>query len=192
VDDRQIEVNAIEVRRALARSFTGHNHGDHAWLGSVGIGDVEVAVDVLTAADGRPYVHVAAPVTAAAELDGRLARLLVIENGELVFGRFTHAAGQVRVEHAILAGSTMAAVEVQASVWTVGWAAGAFAPRLEALLREGTPPPPAPRPPAALDPSFARRRSTLVSPRHAELSLASGQRRPVPKRAAPASQDCVR
>jgi hypothetical protein len=150
VDDRQIEVNAIEVRRALARSFTGHDHGDHAWLGGVGIGDVEVAVDVLTAADGRPYVHVTAPVTAAPELDGRLARLLVIENGELVFGRFTHAAGQVRVEHAILAGSTMAAVEVQASVWTVGWAAGAFAPRLEALLREGTPPPPAPRPPAAL------------------------------------------
>jgi hypothetical protein len=149
MDDRQIEVNAIEVRRALARSFSGHEGDDHAWVGGVGIGDVRVVVDVLTAADGRPYVHVAAAVTAA-ELDGRTARLLVIENGELVFGRFVHSAGHVQVEHAILAGTTMAAVEVQSSVWTVGWAAHAFGPRIEALLREATPPPPPPQPPAAL------------------------------------------
>jgi hypothetical protein len=149
VDDRQIEVNAIEVRRALARSFSGRDPGDHAWVGGVGFGTQEVTVDVRTAESGRPYVHVSAPVTAA-DLDGRAARLLVIENGELVFGRFSHAAGQVRVEHAILAGTTMAAIEVQSSVWTVGWAADAFAPRLQALLREGTPPPPAPQPPAAL------------------------------------------
>jgi hypothetical protein len=108
VDDRQIEVNAIEVRRALARSFSGHEGGDHAWVGGIGIGDVRVVVDVLTSEDGRPYVHVGAAVTAA-QLDGRTARLLVIENNELVFGRFGHAAGQVRVEHAILAGTTMAA-----------------------------------------------------------------------------------
>ncbi len=149
MDDRQIEVNAIEVRRALARSFSGHEGGEHAWVGGIGIGEVQVTVDVLTAEGGRPYVHVAAPVIAA-DLDGRTARLLVIENAELVFGRFEHAAGQVRVEHAILAGTTMAAVEVQSSVWAVGWAADAFAPRLEALLREATPPPPAPQPPAAL------------------------------------------
>ncbi len=149
MDDRQIEVNAIEVRRALARSFSGHEGGDHAWVGGIGIGDVRVVVDVLTSEDGRPYVHVEAAVTAA-QLDGRTARLLVIENNELVFGRFGHAAGQVRVEHAILAGTTMAAVEVQSSVWTVGWAADAFRSRIDALLREATPPPPPPQPPAAL------------------------------------------
>jgi hypothetical protein len=149
VDNQQIEVNAIEVRRSLANSFSGHEGDEHAWVGGVGIGDVRVVVDVLTAEDGRPYVHVGAAVTAA-ELDGRTARLLVIENGELVFGRFAHGGGQVRVEHAILAGTTMAAVEVQSSVWTVGWAADAFGPRIEALLREATPPPPAPQPPAAL------------------------------------------
>src|SRR5262249_14185819 len=74
----------------------------------------------------------------------------VMENGELWLGRFSVTGGAVRVEHAILAGATMAAVEVQSSVWTVGWAADAFAPRLEALLRNATPTPPAPRTPAAM------------------------------------------
>jgi hypothetical protein len=68
------------------------------------------------------------------ELDGRLARTLVIENAELVLGRFTHADGHVHVEHAILAGTTMAAVEVQASVWTVAWAADAF---VNVIVRDG-------------------------------------------------------
>jgi hypothetical protein len=150
VSDRQIEVNAIEVRRALANSFSGGVEGDHAWRGSVGIGDADVVVDVRSDHDGRPYVHVAAAVTAADQPPGRVARLLVIENGELVLGRLSHADGQVLVEHAILAGPTMAAVEVQSSVWLIGWAASAFGPRLESLLREATPPPPAPEPPAAL------------------------------------------
>jgi len=150
VDDRQIEVNAIEVRRALARSFNGGEAPDHAWRGDVGVGDAIVTVDVRTAGDGRPYVQVSAAVVDGHDLDGRLARLLVIENAELVLGRFAHAGTGVRVEHAILAGVTMAAVEVQASVWTIGWAADAFAPRLHALLREATPPPPAPQTPAAL------------------------------------------
>jgi hypothetical protein len=150
VDDRQIEVNAIEVRRALARSFNGGEAPDHAWRGDVGVGDAVVTVDVRTAGDGRPYVQVSSPVVDGHDLDGRLARLLVIENAELVLGRFAHGGTGVRVEHAILAGVTMAAVEVQASVWTIGWAADAFAPRLDALLREATPPPPAPQTPAAL------------------------------------------
>jgi len=83
-------VNATEVRRALARSFTGGATDDHAWRGSVGIGEAEVSVDVLTGADGRPYVHVASPVTSADRPAPRVARLLVIENGELVLGRFAH------------------------------------------------------------------------------------------------------
>ena len=150
MDDRQIEVNAIEVRRSLANSFQGSQPGDHAWRGDVGIGDVEVTVDVRTAEDGRPYVDVTAPVVPVGDLDGQLARILVIENVELVLGRFAVSGGAVRVEHAILAGATMAAVEVQSSVWTVGWAAHAFAPRLEALLRNATPTPPAPRTPASM------------------------------------------
>ena len=150
MEDRQIEVNAIEVRRALANSFSGTKPGDHAWRGDVGIGDVEVTVDVRTGQDGRPYVDVTAPVLPVGDLDGRLARILMIENVELVLGRFAVTGGAVRVEHAILAGATMAAIEVQSSVWTVGWAADAFAPRLAALLQNATPTPPAPRTPASM------------------------------------------
>ena len=138
MEDHLIEVNEIEVRRALARSFTGHDPDGHTWRGEIEIGGAEVTVDVQTMNGGEPYVEVAAPSIEHPELDGRLARTLVIENAELVLGRFTHADGHVHVEHAILAGTTMAAVEVQASVWTVAWAADAFAHRLEALLREAT------------------------------------------------------
>jgi hypothetical protein len=150
VEARQIEVNAIAVRRALARSFTGIDPAGHAWRGGIGTGDADVEVDIRSTSEGRPYVEVAADVMAISEVDDRLARVLVIENSELVLGRFTLAGSHVRVEHAILAGTTMAAVEVQATVWTVGWAASAFRPRLEALLRDATPVPPAPHTPAAL------------------------------------------
>ena len=150
VEDHLIEVNEIEVRRALARSFTGHDPGGHTWRGEIEIGGAEVTVDVQTTNGGEPYVVVAAPSIEHPELDGRLARTLLIENAELVLGRFTHADGHVHVEHAILAGTTMAAVEVQASVWAVAWAADAFSHRLEALLREATPTPAAPKTPAAL------------------------------------------
>jgi hypothetical protein len=150
VEARQIEVNAIAVRRALARSFTGIDPAGHVWRGGIGTGDADVEVDIRSTPEGRPYVEVAADVMAIGEVDDRLARVLVIENSELVLGRFTPAGSHVRVEHAILAGTTMAAVEVQATVWTVGWAASAFRPRLEALLRDATPVPPAPHTPAAL------------------------------------------
>src|SRR3982751_2971809 len=130
MDDRQIEVNAIEVRRALARSFSGAAGESHAWRGTVGVGESEVVADVRTAADGRPYVHIASTVIDTDTPPPRVARLLVIENGELVLGRFCHRGGRVLVEHAILAGATMAAVEVQSSVWLIGWAADAFACRL--------------------------------------------------------------
>jgi hypothetical protein len=148
VADRVIDVNEHAVRRALVRSFTSVDPAGHAWRGTVGVGDSVVAVDVLELADDNPYVRAECDVLAAGPLDGRLARMLVIENGELVLGRFAWADGMIRIEHAILAGTTMAAVEVQASVWTVGWAASAFAPRMRALLAEATPPPPAPETPA--------------------------------------------
>jgi hypothetical protein len=150
MEARQIEVNAIAVRRALARSFSGTDPGEHAWRGGVGTGDAEVVVDVRGMAEGLPYVEVSAEVFETDAPADRLARILVIENAELVLGRFLATPTGVRVEHSILAGTTMADVEVQASVWTIGWAASAFRPRLEALLRDATPVPPTPRTPAAL------------------------------------------
>ena len=115
VEDHLIEVNEIEVRRALARSFTGHDPGGHTWRGEIEIGGAEVTVDVQTRNGGEPYVEVAAPSIEHPGLDGRLARTLLIENAELVLGRFTHADGHVHVEHAILAGTTMAAIRVRAT-----------------------------------------------------------------------------
>jgi hypothetical protein len=148
-DDRQIEVNESAVRQALAKSFTSVDRGGHAWRGSVGLGDVAVAADVHRM-DGQPYVQVSADCVPAGPLSGALARLIVIENGQTIMGRFALRDGQIRVEHSILAGATMASVEVQATVWTVGWTAHAFAPRLAALMESQTPPPPVPHPPAAL------------------------------------------
>lgn len=149
--DKLIEVNTLAVRHALARSFHGLESDGHAWRGTVGVGDATVAVDVRRLDDGRPYMHTEAHVLDGHALDARLARTLLMENAELVLGRFAWIDDTVVIEHAILAGSHMAAVEVQASVWTVGWAAANFAPRLHALLAEqSTPPPPPPETPAAL------------------------------------------
>lgn len=147
MDERVIEVNALSVRHALANAFVASEPGDHVWRGEIGIKGPVVTVDVRET-DGAPYVHARADVLEVAELTAAVARTLLIENGELVLGRFAHSDGAVRIEHAIMAGSTMATVEVQASVWCVGWGASAFGPRLKALLSEGTPPPPPPTPAA--------------------------------------------
>jgi hypothetical protein len=141
VDERVIEVNALSVRHALANAFVASEPGDHVWRGEIGIKGPVVTVDVREY-NGDPYVHARADVYQLPELTAAAARMLLIENGELILGRFSHADGAVRIEQAIMAGSTMATVEVQASVWCVGWAASAFGPRLKALLSEGTPPPP--------------------------------------------------
>ncbi|MGN6380523.1 MAG: T3SS (YopN, CesT) and YbjN peptide-binding chaperone 1 [Gaiellales bacterium] len=148
--DHLIEVNEHAVRRSLVRSFNDLTPEGHAWRGTVGVGDAVVEVDVLRLDDGRAYMHTGAAVIDVPALDPLLARTLVIENGELVLGRFRWADGRIVIEHAILAGTHMAAVEVQASVWTVGWAASSFAPRLRALLTEATPVPPPPETPAGL------------------------------------------
>jgi hypothetical protein len=140
----------LAVRRALARRFVGIDEAGHTWRGRTGAGEAIVMVDVLTLPHGHPYVVVAADVLEAATLDGTLAQVLVCENGEIVLGRFVHRDGQVRIEHAILAGTTMDPVEVQASVWTVGWAADAFRPRMAALATKTVPPPAPPQTPAAL------------------------------------------
>ncbi len=148
MDDRVIEVNAMSVRRSLANSFVASEPGDHVWRGSIGVQGPPVTVDVRSFGE-QPYVHAQAPVMELPELTPTAARTLLIENGELVLGRFVHADGVVKIEHAIMAGTTMARVEVQATVWCVGWGAAAFAPRLQALLAQDAPPPP-PHTPAGL------------------------------------------
>ena len=150
VSDHLIEVNEHAVRRSLLRSFTEVAPEGHAWRGTVDLGETVVAVDVSRLDDGQPIMHAMSEVIDVAELDALLARTLTIENGELVLGRFRWENGKVLIEHAILAGTHMAAVEVQASVWTVGWAAESFRPRLQALLTPDTPPPPPPETPAGL------------------------------------------
>lgn len=146
--ERQIDVTALEVRRALARTFHGAESPSHAWQGSVGVSDALVSVDVVPR-EGGALVHARARSIECAAGPARLARVLASENAELVLGRFAAADGAVDVEHAILAGTTMDAVEVQASVWAVGWAAASFAPRLRALVTEAVPVPPPPQTPAA-------------------------------------------
>ncbi len=147
--DRHIEVNAMQVRHALARSFIGIDAAGHAWRGTTGTGDTVVTVDVEATAAGDMHVHVWAPSIETGPLDARVARVLAYENGELVLGRVRHRDNGIVVEHTILAGTTMDSVEVQASVWTVGWAAAAHAPRLRALMTDAVPVPPAPQTPAA-------------------------------------------
>ncbi|HYX87173.1 MAG TPA: hypothetical protein VE777_19565 [Gaiellales bacterium] len=146
--DRQIEVSSLAVRRALARSFTETEPGPHAWRGSVGVGDAVVAVDVLPR-EGGTLVRAWSDSVECDVSGARVARVVAGETAELVLGRFAVANGRIRVEHTILAGTTMDAVEVQASVWAVGWAADSFAPRLRALLVDAVPVPPPPQTPAA-------------------------------------------
>jgi hypothetical protein len=149
MQDRHIDVNALEVRRSLARSFTGIDPAGHAWRGHIVIGGPVVTVDVVPHGAQPPYVHAWADVVDAPRCDGLVARTLAVEASELVLGRFAWRYGMYRIEHSILAGTTMAAVEVQATVWAVGWGAEAFSPRLRSLLAEKTPPPPPPETPAA-------------------------------------------
>ena len=126
-------------------TFTGGAAEDHAWRGSVGIGEAEVVVDVRTGADGRPYVHVAAPVTTGRASPGA--------GGTAAGDRERRARCWVasRTRAAACGSSTRSwpaqrwpRSRCRPSVWMIGWAADAFAPRLDALLREATPPPPAP------------------------------------------------
>jgi len=146
--ERQIDVTAIEVRRALARTFHGAESDSHAWQGTVGVGEAVVSVDVVPR-EGGSLVHARARSIECDAEPAPLARVLASENAELVLGRFAASGGAVDVEHAILAGPTMDAVEVQASVWAVGWAAASFAPRMRALVTEAVPVPPPPQTPAA-------------------------------------------
>ncbi|HEY3766194.1 MAG TPA: hypothetical protein VGL44_13640 [Gaiellales bacterium] len=147
--DGHIQVNAMAVRHALARTFTGVDPQDHAWRGTTGVGDTIVAVDVEPGEGSDVLVHVWARAIETGPRTARVARVLACENAELVLGRFRHRDDAIVVEHTILAGSTMDPVEVQSSVWTVGWGAASYKARLHALLSDAVPVPPAPHTPAA-------------------------------------------
>jgi hypothetical protein len=133
------------IRRAL-RSYVGLDAGDAAWRGLVGPAQREVRVDVERLPDGAPVVSMVAEAgrTTASEVDGARAFLLV--NAELDLGRLRRDGEQVLLEHEILGGHTLEEHEVRIAVWAVSWAAGAFAPRVEARLAgqepTGAPPPP--------------------------------------------------
>src|SRR5207248_5435255 len=79
VEDRHIDVNALEVRRALARSFTGIDPAGHAWRGHIVIGGPVVTVDVGPHGTDPPYVHAWADILEAPEGDGLVARTLAVE-----------------------------------------------------------------------------------------------------------------
>src|SRR5438552_3141754 len=86
--DGHIEVNAMAVRHALARTFTGVDPQGHAWRGTTGVGDSVVTVDVEATTGDAVHVHVWAPAVATGPLAAPVARVLASENGELVLGRF--------------------------------------------------------------------------------------------------------
>ncbi len=79
----------MSVRHALANAFVASEPGDHVWRGEIGIEGPSVTVDVRTTGD-PPYVHARADVLELPELTAAAARTLLIENGELVLGRFSH------------------------------------------------------------------------------------------------------
>ena len=53
----------------------------------MGLGEAVVTADVLTLADGRPYVHVFAECVRDVALEPDVARMLVLENANTVIGR---------------------------------------------------------------------------------------------------------
>ena len=93
MSDVQIDVTALEVRRALARSFRGEaDPGPHAWRGTVGVGDATVAVDIEPRAGGGTIVHARARSIQCDAAPVRLARV-VAGLGERSGHGAAHAAG---------------------------------------------------------------------------------------------------
>ncbi len=123
--DRRYAATKAQVRRALDGVYERLDPGEALWRCSAG--PFRTAVDVVT--EDGPVVVVRATVVAAPDLTGPLARALTVEHDSLLFGRFTHVDGQIRVEQAIVGGHTMHEQEVRIAVWAVGWAAGAYGPR---------------------------------------------------------------
>jgi hypothetical protein len=116
------------------------------WRGEAGPGREQVSVDVVAFGDGAG-VHVVGVLLEAPEPTPALAQALLRENDSLLFGRLRHVDGHVLVEHTVLGGHTLHPDEVRIVVWALGWATGAYRPRVAARLA-GLPVPPVVEPPA--------------------------------------------
>lgn len=149
------------IRRAL-RTHVSLDAGDAAWRGLVGPAQREVRIDVDGYPDGALVVTVRADTGIVTGTEAAAARAFLLLNGELDLGRLRSTTEHVQVEHAILGGHTLEEHEVSVGVWAVAWAAGAFAPRVDARLagREPAGPPP--------DPHVAERRDAQEAVERAE------------------------
>jgi hypothetical protein len=125
VTARRFDATAAEVRRALDGVYEELDPGDALWRCTAGPFRTPVEVRL----EDGPVVVARASVIAAPEMTGALARAIVFEHDSLLFGRFVHADGTIRVEHAIVGGHTMNDQEVRIAVWAVAWAAGAYRER---------------------------------------------------------------
>ena len=125
--DRRYAATGAQVRRALDGVYERLDPGDALWRCTAG--PFRTPVDVIV--EDGPVVVARATVAAMPALTGPLAQALTIEHDSLLFGRFVHVDGQLRVEQAIVGGHTMHEQEVRIAVWAVGWAAGAYGPRWE-------------------------------------------------------------
>ena len=115
------------MRRALDGVYEDLDPGSALWRCIAG--PYRTPVDVVV--EDGPVVVARATVLAVPELTGPLAQALTIEHDSLLFGRFAHADGEIRIEHAIVGGHTMNDQEVRIAVWAVAWAAGAYRSRWE-------------------------------------------------------------
>jgi hypothetical protein len=127
VTERRYAATEAEVRRALDGVYERLDPGPALWRCTAG--PYRTPVDVVV--EDGPVVVARASVVPAPELTGPLARAVAIEHDSLLFGRFTHVDGEIRVEQAIVGGHTMNDQEVRIAVWAAGWAAGAYRPRWE-------------------------------------------------------------
>ena len=99
--DRHIDVTALEVQRALANSFHGAESAEHAWQGSVGVGD---AIAVMCR-NHRGFVDTS---IAAAKLGADLVYLNTAFAGPQLVGAADAvlgdlAAAEVLARHQVLA-----------------------------------------------------------------------------------------
>jgi hypothetical protein len=133
VSARRFDATAAEVRRALDGVYEGLPADGALWRCIAGPYRTPVELGL----EDGPVVVVRATVVPAPELTGAIARAILFEHDSLMFGRFVHADGAIRIEQGIVGGHTMDDQEVRLAVWGVGWAAGAYRERWQTHLAGG-------------------------------------------------------
>ena len=127
---RRFDATAAEVRRALDGVYETLPADGALWRCIAGPYRTPVEVRL----EDGPVVVARATVAPAPELTGAVARAMLFEHDSLIFGRFMHADGEIRVEQGIVGGHTMDDQEVRLAVWGIAWAAGAYRERWERHL----------------------------------------------------------